>query len=1558
MVNFPHKKSSERRLRRQTSFEQGNGSMDPKRFFLVRTSHTLRPLFIVLAIFACFLLFNFLTSGLSSASTGGSADKASESKASKQANRNKPATKSDNQKTLSPTASTGTQLFMINGSGSGTGNGDYTSDADGVNTMYRYYIEVPAGTTRLSVDLFDADIGIGDDAEATAGRDRARNDTFNTAANYTLFNPAGAQRTANFTLGDNDEPASSDNAWLNFFDSTGDNVRDEFGTAAYTNNDGNVNWAGNWIETNDDNTAGGGQIIITGGELRIGDNGNTNTSRIEREANLSGNGFSTATFSFDYRTTGVDAGDQMVVEVSANGGGAWTTLETFTGAVSGSRSYNITSSIATNTRIRFRHGTGYGNNDFFFVDDVQIQEANTIDAGHWELRIDQSSAVTAGDDINAIGIRAHDGTSGAGGTELNVYADSMIEMGVNPPTSGQNTRNYTLYPYITSGCNCAKNDFDYDSNSGTVGAMTFTSRSGGYVQSYGTSSLSTNDSWRRDTFTNYASDAGAIDYGVWTAALSINSYIVSGGQNGNYATFYLTNYAAAANPPTANPQANTFRIYLPKDDGTKPAKAYMTQSFSRVSGPNPPQVGQVTRYEVTVSVVNPSASAGAITFSASNLVTANVPGSGVLYVNPSSTVSQGTVTGQPANNASGNITWNPGSVAAGTTATLRYRVNVTPTAAGQRLPLTATPASGNGTRGRAVDETGNTTQARATYTLGPLCEIAVTQNVATAVDLVDFAATNYDNGVLLEWQTGFEADNLGFQVYREEDGKRVPVNSQLIAGSSLTAGYRSVLKAGESYTWWDKSQAKDAVYWLEDVDLSGASTWHGPFAIQAANHRSASPSKQKLAKLLNELNDGDAQNNSTKVVEQTASLVSTPASSGLTTMALSGAAPVLSGQSAVKISVKQEGWYRITQPELIRAGLSPNIDANLLQLSADGRVMPMKVSLNKNGRFDETSSIEFYGIGLDTPVTNVRTYWLSAGTQAGNRIQTVKADSKPVSETGFTTTVERKNRTIYFSSLRNGEQENFFGAVVSGTPVNQELRLTNVDSSATGQAELEVAMQGVTVVPHRVTVQLNGMSVGDMLFTGQQESISRFTIQHSLLQEGVNTVQLVSLNAPGDVNLVDYIRLTYQHKFIADDNALKLTLNPGEGVTVGGFTSQSIRAFDVTYETEVTELPADVATEKTGYSVTVAAGGSGRRTLLLLTDDKVKKPEGIKANEPSAWRTPNQAGNFIIITSKEFLPAVEYLRLARQSEGYKVAVVDIEDVYDEFSYGNKSPKAIKDFLAYAKSNWKTPPAYLLLVGDASYDSKNYMGYGNFDFVPTKLVDTSEMETASDEWLADFNNDNVSDLMMGRLPVRSLAEATLLINKILYFKKYGQAQSALLVSDATDGFNFEQASSQLRSFLPKDLQVDEIKRGQEGDMAKAHLLTAIQSGQKFINYAGHGSINLWRNNLLTSDDARALTNSQKLPLFVMMTCLNGYFHDPLLDSLGESLMKAENGGAVAVWASTGLTEPEPQALMNQEFFRQFSPTKPIGDAIAKAKYASGNADVQRTWIFFGDPTMKF
>jgi hypothetical protein len=118
--------------------------------------------------------------------------------------------------------------------------------------------------------------------------------------------------------------------------------------------------------------------------------------------------------------------------------------------------------------------------------------------------------------------------------------------------------------------------------------------------------------------------------------------------------------------------------------------------------------------------------------------------------------------------------------------------------------------------------------------------------------------------------------------------------------------------------------------------------------------------------------------------------------------------------------------------------------------------------------------------------------------------------------------------------------------------------------------------------------------------------------------------------------------------------------------------------------------------------------------------------------------------------------------------------------------------------------------------------------------------------------------------------------------------------------------------------------------------------------------------MWNGNLLSSTDAAELENNGQLSVFILMTCLNGFFNEPAQDSLAESLLKSPKGGAVAVWASSGMTLPNAQAAMNEQLYRLFfSPntrSMPVGEMMRRAKGAVDDRDIRQTWVLFGDPTM--
>jgi hypothetical protein len=479
-------------------------------------------------------------------------------------------------------ASTGTTaIYRQIGSGAATQSGDYISSNQGagLNTYYRYFIEVPPSTPRLTVDIFDGDIGAGTGNNYT---DWQIGNNYDTRCRYTLYNPSGAQVYT---------------------------VRLDHNSTAYNN--------------------------------------------------------------------------------------AWVTIYTVAAPA----------------------------------------------AGHWELRVDMSTAQQneTGDDVNGYT------DAGSGGTELNIYAYSFVPLGcigVNPTTITT-----TLYPYITSGCTVGWNDFDGD-NGTNFCRISYASRVNTVS---GTYSGAANDLWLNNLISGYSIDSRNLDSGIWTATAA---YTTLAGSTANFGVFWAGNWLAANGTPSAQPEANSFRVYLPTDGGGAPAKPVFSQKLSFVSGSNPPVVGSTTRIRIELIVFNPAAQA--ITFSAANPVTAYVPGSGVVYAgNP--VASQGTYT-TPAVGGTGAVTWNPGTVNGNNTyATLYYEVNVTPTGSA-RLPVTGSPGP-NGTTARYVDETGNTTQAAATYTYGPLCDLAVTAGgplIPTWVAISCFEANMTSGQPMVEWHTAAE----------------------------------------------------------------------------------------------------------------------------------------------------------------------------------------------------------------------------------------------------------------------------------------------------------------------------------------------------------------------------------------------------------------------------------------------------------------------------------------------------------------------------------------------------------------------------------------------------------------------------------------------------------------------------------------------------------------------------------------------------------------------------------------------------------------------------------
>jgi hypothetical protein len=664
----------------------------------------------------------------------------------------------------------------------------------------------------------------------------------------------------------------------------------------------------------------------------------------------------------------------------------------------------------------------------------------------------------------------------------------------------------------------------------------------------------------------------------------------------------------------------------------------------------------------------------------------------------------------------------------------------------------------------------------------------------------------------------------------------------------------------------------------------------------------------------------------------------------------------LAAGAGLKIFVTEEGWQGVTKAAMLAAGYDPGSDGGKLSLYCAGIEQPITVDEGGDGKFDANDTVGFYGLPLDTRSTGARTYWLRAK-GGNNRVKLAKGKSGSPVTGSVPFTVQRIDRSIFAAAVTNVE-ENFFGPLIfAGEQTSVDINAAGIDASYGGDANLEVTLQaGTDGVLHSVGVTFAGHPLGTVSMPRAAQQTFSFSIPQSWLANGPNTLSLTALNGWDDLSLLGSVRLTYRHVLRADSGALEVNLPGGRSAAIGGFGNARVRAFDITDPQRPVELETSVAADPLGGFAAAFSvpSDSATRAILAFDSSRSVTPQEVVANRPSNWNA-SKGADLVIITNPAFASAASTIQPVRNAQGISTALVDVDDVYDEFNFGIRDPQAIRNFMQHA-ATWKRAPRWLMLVGDASIDPRNYLGMGSFDFVPTELVPTVYLQTAMDDWFTDFNGDNIADVPVGRIPVRTADDAARIFARIASrgTPVGSWSTSALFVTDWWPDWDFGAAAATAAVYLPPSFTTRYL--GLDHDS----IVSALNEGHLIVNYLGHATTEFWNAPyVFNSADAAALTNGDKLPFVVAMDCLNGYFHDVYTESLAEALMKAPDGGAIAVWTSSTLTEPIDQAIMNRELFRQlFAPASPtLGEAVIRAKAVTTDPDVRKSWVLFGDPSMR-
>ncbi|MEM7480554.1 MAG: C25 family cysteine peptidase [Acidobacteriota bacterium] len=811
-------------------------------------------------------------------------------------------------------------------------------------------------------------------------------------------------------------------------------------------------------------------------------------------------------------------------------------------------------------------------------------------------------------------------------------------------------------------------------------------------------------------------------------------------------------------------------------------------------------------------------------------------------------------------------------------------------------------------------------------------------NFSTPVSLASFTSEASPNGVRFRWTTATEVGNVGFHLYEKTRQSWRRLTEHLVPSQAVDSIKPRTYEI-------EITGAGGSEFRIEDIDTRARRRAHGPFEL--GKHYGHEPVFSEI--------DWPSVRRAEEDRRQ--------AARGRTVDRL-----------ALRLSAT--GFYRVSYEELRDAGMDLlAVPVESLALTSRGVPWPRRVLLAPEASsFGPGASIEFYGEAISGSLyTRTNVYVLELDSTLAREMprQRLNDGSGPPADSYLARVVVEEDREYSFASPR--KEPWYDRRLLAYTqPFVTDLELM-VNDLAVGEAgaRLDVSLWGGTDFPiapdHRVELALNGEAVWSGSFDGVAVVEPSIPLPPGLVREGSNRL---TITLPGDtgvpfdlVHLESY-GLTYPRKFTAEEDELRFTAR-GERFAVDGWRTPPLAAYRL--EGRRTKTPVLLPMEIVPGGATFSAHVPGRPEAPfehhILTAAAYLTVDSLTPAVPA--EIPQGPSQLTVIGHGSLLPALDPLVAARRAEGYSVSVVDVESLYDAYTFGIVDPHAIRSYLADAANH--RGAEFVLLVGGDTYDYLGHGQSGSISFVPTLYTPTDELIrfTPSDSLLADIDRDGFPDLAIGRMPARTPEEVRILVEKTLAFGWQVPARSALFAADDVDSMtSFSAISDQLlATALPADWQVERVYLDDlEIDAARDALLRGLNDGPTLASFIGHSGPMSWTfDGLFASSDAGELGNPNPMVL-AQWGCWNTYYVAPGYNTLAHRLLLASEHGAAAVLGASTLTTIESERLLAaRTLWRMLKPGEPLGRAVQQAKEDLRRSrperlDVLLGWTLLGDPTL--
>ena len=715
-----------------------------------------------------------------------------------------------------------------------------------------------------------------------------------------------------------------------------------------------------------------------------------------------------------------------------------------------------------------------------------------------------------------------------------------------------------------------------------------------------------------------------------------------------------------------------------------------------------------------------------------------------------------------------------------------------------------------------------------------------------------------------------------------------------------------------------------------------------------------------------------------------------------------------------KFKVVKDGLYRINQPLLASLGLT-NTPAEYFQLWRNGQEVRIYTSV-ATGPFGNSDYIEFLGKANDGKADNqlylkpgyqlcdsfslhsdTAAYFLTVNPFAGNLRYTdasnnVASNTLPADDY-FMRTVAKPYKAqynrgyavqvgemVYSSSYDIGEGWASYD-VAAGEPFAFYHEFTGLNVYTAGppnSVSFAVSMAGNALNTRQVKFRFFGNQIVPNQTCNYFDTLKkRFDNLPLTNLQNPDYLQVVIVNSsanPFDRIVVANIAVTYPAKFNFNGSKnFYFELKPntaGNYLVIDNFSyGSSIPVLYSMSDGMRYQGDIDIATGKVRFALPPSADANRRFMLVSEEATNITNVAAASVKQFVNYNLAANQGDYLIISNpvlyndgsgNNYVEQYRQYRETAAGGNFTSKVVDIDELYDQFSYGIiQHPGAIRDFIRFAYRQFTARPQYVLIIGRGVTSIEYKQNENNPDMKKIEMVPTFGWP-ASDVQLACEPGTFVPLIPIGRVSAINGTEIRNYLNKV---KEYDLVQATTSCSiadrewmkrvlhvvggaDASEDTDFGNYLNSYATIL-KDTSfgayVETFRKTSSAAVEQAsgeRIQQLINEGVGFIGYFGHSSANTLAFNLTSPD---IFNNQGKYPFFNISGCSAGNFFtfDPLRAtgglSISEKYVLADRRGSIGFLGSTHLGIPPFLNFYNLQLY----------DAIGKSMYGKSiGQQVQR------------